>query len=85
MIGEAASFDEYQAHRGELTSAQFEAVKVAHYTQEEYGEVFMEIGRLGVGLPDAAQADILARIHKMYPNRHSMWKLAESYLILGRW
>lgn len=83
-IGKFAEFNEYKAHHGELTEAQHQNTIAAHYTQDEYGEAF-SLAVQTAGLPDAQQMDALARIHATFPDKHPLWKITESYLMLGRW
>ena len=83
-IGEFIDFKSYKEHHGEMTRAQFDAVCGTGYTEKDYAKAFDEIVALGYGFPDAAQADVLARISNLFPARSAMWKLSESYLILGR-
>ncbi len=56
----AKDFAEYQAHRGIMNAAEYQAVVEHRYSQDDYGKAMKFL--MPFGLPDHAQVEMTARM-----------------------
>lgn len=78
------AFEDYKKIGGVMNEDEFDRVRRAEWAQEQYKNAFSEIANLGLGLPYHSQVDIYTRISVVFPNEDPIWKLTETYLVLGR-
>ena len=78
-----ASFEDYRALGGKMDKSTFNKVKKAHWSHEQYCEIFKELRNENMGSPNYNQINIYAKISVINPDKSTLWKIIEMCLVQG--